>query len=66
MFSHLLMGLGLTVLVVAATAGFGIEEPTTDIGIKGPIGALFLKLVEAAFAATIAKALPLGIRHLSQ
>ena len=56
----------LAVFVVAAAAGLAVEQPAADIGIKGPVGLLFLELVQAAFAAAVAQAFPFRIRHLRQ
>src|ERR1700721_3134551 len=63
---HAIIDLFEPMLVVAAATGVSVQQPATDIGVVGAIRALFLELVETAFAATVAKALPLRIRHFRQ
>src|ERR1700728_663345 len=53
----------LAVPIIAAAAGLAVKQPAADIGVIGSVGFLFFELIEAAFAAAVTQALPLGIRH---
>ena len=50
----------LAMRVVAAAAGFGVEQPAGDVGEGELAGVVVAQLVQAAAAAAVAQALPLG------
>jgi hypothetical protein len=58
--------LGLSLIVTSTTAPLDIQQMAGGTSKKDFAGVLFLKLVEAATAATVAKRLPLGLRELIQ
>src|SRR5262245_25780855 len=59
-----ILHLRLTMRIIATAATLAIEQPATDVGEHGLVGILVDQLVQAASAATIAQALPLGTGHL--
>src|SRR5208282_6724885 len=55
-----------SMFVIAAAAALAVEQPAADVGVEGTVRLLFLELIEAAFAAAVAQALPFRIRHFIQ
>src|SRR3974390_2105409 len=63
---YAVLHLRLAVRVVGAAAGMAVKKPTCDAGEHRFVGVLISQLIEAAAAAAVAQALPLGFGHLAQ
>jgi len=53
-------------LVTGATAGFQIQQPTRNVGVKNLAGGFMFQFVQTASTTAVTKRFPLGLRHFLQ